>query len=77
MLGEGTYAVALEPSTNRDAGRQDARERGELRWLEAGEACRYELEIGALAGAGAIGGFEQRVSRAAAAAGHDPATSRR
>jgi uncharacterized protein DUF4432 len=78
MLGEGTYALALEPSTNRDAGRLDARERGELRWLEAGGACRYELEIGALAEAGPIGEFEQRVSRAAAGAdGHDSATSRR
>jgi uncharacterized protein DUF4432 len=78
MLGEGTYALALEPSTNRDAGRLDARERGELRWLEAGGACRYELEIGALAGTAAIGEFEQRVSRAMAGAdGHDPATSRR
>ncbi|MGO9956694.1 MAG: aldose 1-epimerase family protein, partial [Solirubrobacteraceae bacterium] len=30
MLGEGSYAVAMEPTTNRDAGRFDARERGEL-----------------------------------------------
>ena len=30
MLGEGTYGLAMEPTTNRDAGRFDARERGEL-----------------------------------------------
>jgi hypothetical protein len=63
MLGEGTYAVGLEPSTNRDAGRFDAKERGELQWLEPGETRRYDLEIGALAGSAAIGEFEIRVSR--------------
>ncbi len=30
MLGEDTYSLAMEPGTNRDAGRWDARERGEL-----------------------------------------------
>jgi hypothetical protein len=68
MMGEGTYALAMEPSTNRDAGRPDARERGELQWLEPGEERRYELEIGALPGAAAIGEFEARVSRLAARA---------
>jgi hypothetical protein len=68
MMGEGTYALGLEPSTNRDAGRWDARERGELQWLAPGEERRYDLEIGALAGAAAIGEFEDRVSRLAAAA---------
>ena len=67
MMGEGTYALAMEPSTNRDAGRPDARERGELLWLEPGEERRYELEIGALPGMGAISGFETRVSQLAAA----------
>jgi hypothetical protein len=62
MLGEGTYAVGLEPSTNRDAGRFDARERGELLWLEPGEIRRYDLEIGALTGTEAISAFEARVS---------------
>jgi hypothetical protein len=66
MMGEGTYALAMEPSTNRDAGRQDARERGELQWLEPGEERRYVLEIGALGGMTAIGEFEARVSRLAA-----------
>jgi hypothetical protein len=65
MLGEGTYALGLEPSTNRDAGRFDARERGELQWLEPGETRRYDLEIGALPGAVSIGEFAARVSRLA------------
>jgi len=82
MMGEGTYALALEPSTNRDAGRRDARERGELQWLEPGEERGYVLEIGALAGVTAIRGFEARVSRLAAsgeagAPGEVPATRRR
>jgi hypothetical protein len=77
MMGEGTYALAMEPSTNRDAGRQDAAERGELQWLEPGEERRYVLEIGALPGASAIGEFEARVSRlaprgAAGAPGESP-----
>ena len=37
--------------------------RGELQWLEPGQIRRYDLEIGALAGAEAIAGFETRVSR--------------
>jgi len=65
MLGEGTYAVGLEPSTNRDAGRWDARERGELQWLERGETRRYDLEIGALADPARIADFEARISRLA------------
>jgi hypothetical protein len=82
MMGEGTYALTLEPSTNRDAGRQDAQERGELQWLEPGEDRSYVLEIGALPGAAAIGEFEARVSRVAAPgeagpSGEVPATRRR
>lgn len=69
MMGEGIYALALEPSTNRDAGRQDARERDELQWLAPGEERRYDLEIGALPGATAIREFEARVSRLAAPGG--------
>ena len=63
MLGEGTYALGLEPSTNRDAGRADARQRGELQWLAPGDTRQYDLEIGALQGAAALSGFEGRVSR--------------
>jgi Domain of unknown function (DUF4432) len=57
QLGAGTYVVAMEPSTNRDAGRFDARERGELIYLDPGAERSYELEVGALAGAEAIEDF--------------------
>ncbi len=50
MLGEGSYVVGIEPSTNRTAGRLDARERGELIILEHGETREYDLELGALVG---------------------------
>jgi hypothetical protein len=62
MLGEDTYGVAMEPSTNRDAGRWDARQRGELRDLAPGETRRYDLEIGALRGADEIEAFAARVA---------------
>jgi hypothetical protein len=61
MLGEGTYAVGIEPSTNRTAGRLDARARGELIELAAGEKRAYDLELGALEGAAAIDAFAARV----------------
>jgi hypothetical protein len=61
MLGEGTYVVGIEPCTNRTAGRLDARARGELIELEAGESRTYELELGALVGEGEIGAFDERV----------------
>jgi hypothetical protein len=71
MLGEGTYGVAMEPTTNRDAGRFDARERGELGFLQPGESRTYELEVGALDGVAAIDAFAARVEtlKAAAAGG--------
>jgi len=63
MMGEDTYAMALEAGTNRDAGRWDARERGELQFLDGGETREYDLEIGALTGASAIDSFAERVAR--------------
>jgi hypothetical protein len=63
MLGEGTYAVGIEPSTNRTAGRLDARERGELIELEAGEKRTYDLELGALEDEASIQQFTDRVTR--------------
>ena len=61
-LGEGTYVVGIEPSTNRTAGRLDARERGELIELAAGESRSYDLELGALDGAMEIDDFAARVA---------------
>jgi hypothetical protein len=62
MLGEGTYVVGIEPSTNRMAGRLDARRRGELILLRAGERRTYDLELGALEGGSQIERFASRVA---------------
>ena len=62
MLGEGTYVVGIEPSTNRLAGRLDARERGELIQLRAGDKRTYDLELGALEGELEVERFASRVA---------------
>lgn len=64
MLGEGTYGVAMEPTTNRDAGRFDARARGELAYLAPGERRSYDLEVGAIDGEAEIDAFTRRVAAA-------------
>ncbi len=61
MLGEGIYVVGIEPSTNRPAGRLDARAREELIELAPGERRAYDLELGALDGPEAIERFAARV----------------
>ena len=68
QLGSGTYVVAMEPSTNRDAGRLDARARGELQHVAPGEERRYTLEIGALAGTEDLDACAARIGQLAAAA---------
>lgn len=62
MLGEGQYVVGIEPSTNRTAGRLDARRRGELIILQPGETRTYDLELGALDGPEEIAAFAARVA---------------
>jgi hypothetical protein len=62
QLGTVAYVVAMEPSTNHDAGRFDARSRGELQHLAPGEERRYSLSIGALAGTEAIEGFAREAA---------------
>ncbi len=62
QLGTVAYVVAMEPSTNRDAGRFDARARGELRCLAPGETRRFQLHIGALAGTEAVDAFAREVA---------------
>lgn len=61
MLGEGTYAVGIEPSTNRSAGRLNAWERGELIELGPGEKRTYDLELGALEGPEDVDRFAGRI----------------
>ena len=67
QLGTGSYVVAMEPSTNRDACRFDARTRGELGHLPPGGTRRYSLEVGALVGPAAIDAFTAGARAAAAA----------
>ncbi len=68
QLGRGTYVVAMEPTTNHDAGRFDARARGELLHLSPGEHRDYELHLGVLDGPDEITGFTARSRRLAEAA---------
>jgi Domain of unknown function (DUF4432) len=63
MPGEDLYVVAIEASTNRDAGRWDARARGELIELAPGERRDYDLEMGSLVGDAEIDAFVGRVGR--------------
>ena len=64
MMGEGTYAVALEPGTNRARPRRDLRAQGELIELAPGESRTYDLELGALHEATDIERFARRVATA-------------
>ena len=68
-MGEDTYSIAVEPSTNRDAGRWDAKERRELLHLEAGQMRQYDLEIGA-----AVGEMASRSPKNSDLSGWVPAT---
>ena len=61
MMGEDTYSLAMEPGTNRDSGRWDAIERGELISLSPGESRDYDLELGALVGTAELDDFTDRV----------------
>lgn len=62
MMGEGQYAVGIEPCTN-TFGRQIARELGQLIVLQPGEMREYTLEIGILDGEAEIEAFRARVRR--------------
>ncbi|HDT1950912.1 TPA: aldose 1-epimerase family protein [Klebsiella pneumoniae] len=44
-LSEGCYALGIEPSTHHVLGKNFARERDEIRWLEHRESYHYDLEI--------------------------------
>ncbi len=60
MMGEGQYAVGIEPCTN-GFGRDEVRKAGELIVLQPGEKRIYDLEIGVLDGAAEIDRFRERV----------------
>jgi hypothetical protein len=60
MMGEGQYAVGIEPCTN-TFGRDIARKLGQLITLQPGEKRVYDLEVGVLDGANDVQAFRQRV----------------
>jgi hypothetical protein len=62
MMGEGQYAVGIEPCTN-GFGRDEVREAGELIVLQPGEKRIYDLEVGVLDGAAEIERFRDRVEQ--------------
>jgi hypothetical protein len=62
MMGEGQYAVGIEPCTN-GFGREAVRQAGELIVLQPGEKRVYDLEIGVLDGAEEIDRFRANVDR--------------
>lgn len=68
MMGQGTYAVGIEPANCLVEGRDKERERGTLVFLGPGEMREYHLEIGVLPNAQAIGEIEEKI-RACAGGG--------
>jgi hypothetical protein len=62
MMGEGQYAVGIEPCSN-GFGREQVEAAGELIWLEPGDRREYHLEVGILDGADEIFAFRERVNK--------------
>lgn len=63
MMGEGQYAVGIEPCTN-TFGRDEVRRLGELITLQPGERRVYETEVGILDGAEQIEEFRRKTREA-------------
>ena len=64
MMGQVDYVVGMEPANCLVEGRARERERATLQLLEPGERREYELEIGVLEDADAIGRFRDAVQQA-------------
>jgi hypothetical protein len=62
MMGEGQYAVGIEPCTN-SFGRELVRQAGNLIVLQPGEKRVYDLEVGVLDGIQDIQAFRDRVGQ--------------
>lgn len=65
-LQAGQYALGIEPSTHHVLGKQFARQRKEMIWLEHGEERRYDTVFTVLDGADAISEAQQRIRAIAA-----------
>lgn len=61
----GHYALGIEPSTNHVMGKDFARERGELIWLEHGDERCYDTVLRILPDAAAVSGAVARIERVA------------
>ncbi len=59
----GHYALGIEPSTNHVLGKDFARERGELIWLEQGDERRYDTVLRILPDAAAVSDAVARIER--------------
>lgn len=64
-LQAGHYALGIEPSTNHVMGKQFAKERGELTWLEHGEERRYDSVFRILPDAAAVNEATARIAAVA------------
>jgi hypothetical protein len=60
-LHAGHYAVGIEPSTNHVLGKEFARERGELIWLEHGDERRYDSVLRVLPDGEAVADAVRRI----------------
>ncbi len=58
----GHYVMGVEPSTHHVKGNLFARERGEMIWLDAGDARRYDTRFRVLDGAADIAEAETRIA---------------
>ena len=63
MLGEGDYAIGIEPCTNPVKPRSEQRAAGEITFLEPGERRVYNLTLGALPDNTAIAAMQSRQAR--------------
>ncbi len=69
MLADGFYALGLEPATNADSGRWEARRRGQLRVLEPGEEQPYDVSFSVLEGLDELDRTAAEIAAAVRAAG--------
>jgi hypothetical protein len=60
-LQAGQYALGIEPSTNHVLGKQFARRRNELIWLEHNDERRYDTALSVLGDSAAIAAAETRI----------------
>jgi hypothetical protein len=63
-LQAGNYVVGIEPTTVWPGSREDQRARDEIRWLDHGDTCEYDLRFSALAGEAALDALAARVKTA-------------